>query len=105
MRLNNKLAENRIFYKRVTPEFVPKKKRRLNNTQGVFSDLPDWSFINGKPGPPTNKQTERKAIQRQICERIIMLSNEINKAEKLIDNNKIFKKEFLKKRKERLIIK
>ena len=70
------------------PESFWQKKRKLNNSYGVLADTPDWSFLDGRPAPPGALATQRKAIQRQICERIILLLGEIEKAKKTVVNRK-----------------
>ena len=105
VRTNNKLAKDLMFHKHVAPEYVPKKERVLNYCYGIFADVPDWSYVDGSPAPPANRPTERKAIQRQICERIIFLMNEIENAEKYIDNNKLFQEKLKNNQTKRLVIK
>jgi len=70
------------------PDSFWRKKRVLNNGYGIIADTPEWSFLDGHPAPPGNRATQRKAIQRQICKRIIQLLNEIDKAKKTAVNRK-----------------
>ena len=74
------------------------KKRMKNVAYGEMADTPDWSFLDGRPAPPGFRATQRKAIQRQICERIIQLNAEINSAKRQINNKKQLRIKYMTER-------
>ncbi|XP_072169602.1 large ribosomal subunit protein mL52-like [Diadema setosum] len=55
---------------------------RSGNEYGPLTDRPDWSYADGRPAPPGQGQLERKAEQRQLAERIDVLSKEMINAKK-----------------------
>ena len=85
--VSRSLSTSTVHYGRL-PESFWRKKRKLNNAYGALADTPDWSFLDGRPAPPGTLATQRKAIQRQVCERIITLLAEIERAKKAVVNKK-----------------
>lgn len=73
-----------ILYKQMVKrtEFVgrlenPKKQFQHFQKRGSFKDIPEWSYLDGKPAPPGMAKTRRRESQKQICLRIMELNNEI----------------------------
>ncbi|KAG8192491.1 hypothetical protein JTE90_018015 [Oedothorax gibbosus] len=46
---------------------------------GPLTDLPDWSYADGRPAPLSEGQKKRIKLQKQYCDDIIRLSNEVDK--------------------------
>ncbi|XP_070585294.1 large ribosomal subunit protein mL52 isoform X1 [Erythrolamprus reginae] len=46
--------------------------------RGLTTDLPDWSFADGRPAPPMAGHVRRLEKQREIVKRITKLSSEID---------------------------
>ncbi|XP_044143859.1 39S ribosomal protein L52, mitochondrial [Bufo gargarizans] len=51
---------------------------RSGSEYGPLTDLPDWSFADGRPGPPWKGQIRRKEENKELARRIVLLSNEID---------------------------
>ena len=81
------ISTSTVHHGKLPPSFW-RRKRNLNNGYGPLADTPDWSFLDGRPAPPGTLATQRKAIQRQICERIILLLSEIAEAKTKVVNKK-----------------
>lgn len=52
------------------------------NACGPLTDLPDYTFLDGRPTPLGTRQNNRMLKQKQIAERILTLSKEIDYAVK-----------------------
>ncbi|XP_001179356.3 39S ribosomal protein L52, mitochondrial [Strongylocentrotus purpuratus] len=50
---------------------------RSGNEYGPLTDNPDWSYADGRPAPPQPNQLRRKEEQRELAERIDILSKEM----------------------------
>jgi len=60
------------------------RKQPVNPTErGVLTDGADFSYADGRPAPPGVGQARRAAEQRQMMERIVQLTDEIDLAERL----------------------
>ncbi|XP_069489960.1 large ribosomal subunit protein mL52 [Ambystoma mexicanum] len=46
---------------------------------GPLTDLPDWSFVDGRPAPLWKGQVRRKAEREEFARRIVMLSKEVDR--------------------------
>ncbi|XP_056382657.1 39S ribosomal protein L52, mitochondrial [Hyla sarda] len=55
---------------------------RSGSEYGPLTDLPDWSFADGRPAPPWKGQSRRKEENKELASRIVMLSNEIDQGMK-----------------------
>ncbi|XP_066460066.1 large ribosomal subunit protein mL52 isoform X1 [Eleutherodactylus coqui] len=55
---------------------------RSDSEYGPLTDLPDWSFADGRPGQPWKGQTRRKEENKEFASRIIRLNNEIDQGMK-----------------------
>ncbi|XP_070576181.1 large ribosomal subunit protein mL52-like [Ptychodera flava] len=76
-----------------------------NPTQdyGPLVDLPDWSYEDGRPAPPTKRQLFNQQIRREIAEKIDIYSREMLEAkEKYIEKQQEHEKIEDKVRKSRL---
>ena len=80
------LHSSAITYKQAVKhtEFVGKlkqpRKQYVNfQKRGDFKDIPEWSFLDGRPAPPGMAKTRRREAQKQICLRIIELNREIER--------------------------
>ncbi|XP_068444354.1 large ribosomal subunit protein mL52 [Clinocottus analis] len=51
---------------------------RSGTEYGPLTDLPDWSFADGRPAPPMKGQLRRKQEREVLARRIIMLNSEID---------------------------
>ncbi|XP_044276843.1 39S ribosomal protein L52, mitochondrial [Varanus komodoensis] len=45
---------------------------------GPLTDLPDWSFADGRPAPPMKRQLQRKEKNKEFARRVVQLSAEID---------------------------
>ncbi|EHB00001.1 39S ribosomal protein L52, mitochondrial [Heterocephalus glaber] len=45
---------------------------------GPLTDLPDWSFADGRPAPPMKGQLRRKAQREKLARRVVLLSQEMD---------------------------
>ncbi|KAM3938632.1 large ribosomal subunit protein mL52 [Leptodactylus fuscus] len=55
---------------------------RSGSEYGPLTDLPDWSFADGRPAPLWKAQIRRKEENKELASRIVMLSNEIDEGMK-----------------------
>lgn len=55
-------------------------KARSGNEYGPLTDLPDWSYVDGRPAPATKGQQRRAQRQRVLNERILRLMREMDDA-------------------------
>ncbi|XP_026575285.1 39S ribosomal protein L52, mitochondrial [Pseudonaja textilis] len=46
--------------------------------QGLTTDLPDWSFADGRPAPPMAGHLRRQEKKRELVRRIAQLSSELD---------------------------
>ncbi|XP_078336771.1 large ribosomal subunit protein mL52-like [Crassostrea virginica] len=51
-----------------------------NTAYGPLIDLPDFSYLDGRPAPLTKRQVERMEEKKQISKRVYKLLGEINYA-------------------------
>nr|XP_020496026.1 39S ribosomal protein L52, mitochondrial isoform X2 [Labrus bergylta] len=51
---------------------------RTGSEYGPLTDLPDWSFADGRPAPPLKGHLKRKQQREDIARRIVMLSSEVD---------------------------
>lgn len=61
------------------------KKWRVENNlapsgteYGPLTDLPDWTFADGRPGPPLKGQERRKREREEFARRVVLLSSEVD---------------------------
>uniref|UniRef100_A0A3P8UWM0 Large ribosomal subunit protein mL52 n=1 Tax=Cynoglossus semilaevis TaxID=244447 RepID=A0A3P8UWM0_CYNSE len=52
---------------------------RSNSEYGPLTDLPDWSFADGRPAPPLKGQLRRKKEREDLARRVVMLNSEMDK--------------------------
>ncbi|CAH2294485.1 39S ribosomal L52, mitochondrial [Pelobates cultripes] len=52
---------------------------RSGSEYGPLTDLPDWSFADGRPGVPWKGQIRRKEEREAFARRVIVLSTEMEK--------------------------
>uniref|UniRef100_UPI0037E99400 large ribosomal subunit protein mL52 n=1 Tax=Semicossyphus pulcher TaxID=241346 RepID=UPI0037E99400 len=52
---------------------------RTGSEYGPLTDLPDWSFADGRPAPPMRGQLRRKQEREVTARRIVMLSSEVDR--------------------------
>ncbi|CAN9509277.1 unnamed protein product [Ophioblennius macclurei] len=45
---------------------------------GVLTDLPDWSFADGRPAAPLKGQLRRKQQREVLARRIVLLDSEVD---------------------------
>ncbi|XP_060886958.1 39S ribosomal protein L52, mitochondrial [Labrus mixtus] len=51
---------------------------RTGSEYGPLTDLPDWSFADGRPAPPLKGHLKRKQQREDTARRIVMLSSEVD---------------------------
>ncbi|KAM7366350.1 hypothetical protein PAMP_015798 [Pampus punctatissimus] len=85
---------------------------RSGTEYGPLTDLPDWSFADGRPAPPLKGMLRRRQEREVLARRIVMLSSEVDKgieswSEKQEEAKRIeeHKKSLLLKPKGRLLLK
>ncbi|KAF7230205.1 mitochondrial ribosomal protein L52, partial [Nothobranchius furzeri] len=52
---------------------------RNGSEYGPLTDLPDWSYADGRPAPPLKGQLRRKQEREVLARRIVMLSSEVDR--------------------------
>ncbi|XP_070849276.1 large ribosomal subunit protein mL52 [Chaetodon trifascialis] len=52
---------------------------RSGTEYGPLTDLPDWSYADGRPAPPMKGQLRRKQEREDLARRIVMLSSEMDR--------------------------
>ncbi|XP_062305485.1 39S ribosomal protein L52, mitochondrial [Osmerus eperlanus] len=52
---------------------------RSGSEYGPLTDLPDWSFADGRPAPPMKGQLRRKEERETLTRRIVALETEVDK--------------------------
>uniref|UniRef100_A0A4W5R1M7 Large ribosomal subunit protein mL52 n=1 Tax=Hucho hucho TaxID=62062 RepID=A0A4W5R1M7_9TELE len=52
---------------------------RSGTEYGPMTDLPDWSFADGRPAPPLKGQLRRKQERETLARRVVNLSSEVDK--------------------------
>ncbi|XP_003474551.1 large ribosomal subunit protein mL52 isoform X2 [Cavia porcellus] len=45
---------------------------------GPLTELPDWSYADGRPAPPMKRQLQRKAQREKFARRVVLLSQEMD---------------------------
>ncbi|XP_072106387.1 large ribosomal subunit protein mL52 [Mobula birostris] len=50
---------------------------RSGTEYGPLTDLPDWSFADGRPAPPMKGHIRRRQKAAEMAGRIVMLTNEL----------------------------
>ncbi|XP_008281589.1 large ribosomal subunit protein mL52 [Stegastes partitus] len=51
---------------------------RSGTEYGPLTDLPDWSFADGRPAPPLKGQLRRREEKEALAKRIVTLSSEVD---------------------------
>ncbi|XP_029932053.1 large ribosomal subunit protein mL52 [Myripristis murdjan] len=46
---------------------------------GPMTDLPDWSFADGRPAPPLKGHLRRRQEREALARRIVMLNSEVDR--------------------------
>ncbi|XP_048373556.1 39S ribosomal protein L52, mitochondrial [Sphaerodactylus townsendi] len=71
---------------------------------GPMTDLPDWSFADGRPAPPMKGYLRRQEKNREFARRIAMISSEIDRGmEKWETNQREQRQQAEEKRQNRLL--
>ncbi|XP_051922337.1 39S ribosomal protein L52, mitochondrial [Hippocampus zosterae] len=52
---------------------------RSGSEYGPLTDLPDWSFADGRPAPPMKGFLRRRQEREELARRIVMLNSEIDR--------------------------
>lgn len=52
---------------------------RTGSEYGPLTDLPDWSFADGRPAPPMKGHQKRREERENLARRIVMLSSEVDR--------------------------
>ncbi|XP_037531815.1 39S ribosomal protein L52, mitochondrial [Nematolebias whitei] len=52
---------------------------RNGSEYGPMTDLPDWSFADGRPAPPMKGHLRRRQEREVLARRIVMLNSEMDK--------------------------
>ncbi|XP_061664755.1 39S ribosomal protein L52, mitochondrial [Syngnathoides biaculeatus] len=52
---------------------------RSGTEYGPLTDLPDWSFADGRPAPPMKGTLRRRREREELARRIVMLDSEIDR--------------------------
>ncbi|KAM9827888.1 large ribosomal subunit protein mL52 [Neosynchiropus ocellatus] len=52
---------------------------RSGSEYGPLTDLPDWSFADGRPAPPMKGMLRRRQEREALARRIVMLNSEVDK--------------------------
>ncbi|XP_069044818.1 large ribosomal subunit protein mL52 [Lepisosteus oculatus] len=51
---------------------------RSGSEYGPLTDLPDWSFADGRPAPPLKGQIRRQKEREEFARRVVTLSSEVD---------------------------
>ncbi|XP_061525311.1 39S ribosomal protein L52, mitochondrial [Phycodurus eques] len=52
---------------------------RSGTEYGPLTDLPDWSFADGRPAPPMKGALRRRREREELARRIVMLDSEVDR--------------------------
>ncbi|XP_077356233.1 large ribosomal subunit protein mL52 [Festucalex cinctus] len=52
---------------------------RSGSEYGPLTDLPDWSFADGRPAPPMKGMLRRRQEREELARRIVMLDAEVDR--------------------------
>ncbi|XP_077597686.1 large ribosomal subunit protein mL52 [Stigmatopora nigra] len=52
---------------------------RSGTEYGPMTDLPDWSYADGRPAPPAKGMLRRQKEREELARRIVMLDSEVDK--------------------------
>ncbi|XP_077445907.1 large ribosomal subunit protein mL52 [Stigmatopora argus] len=52
---------------------------RSGTEYGPMTDLPDWSYADGRPAPPAKGMLRRQREREELARRIVMLDSEVDK--------------------------
>ncbi|KAJ8344686.1 hypothetical protein SKAU_G00288790 [Synaphobranchus kaupii] len=52
---------------------------RSGTEYGPLTDLPDWSFADGRQAPPLKGQERRKREREEFARRVVLLSSEVDR--------------------------
>ncbi|XP_077400175.1 large ribosomal subunit protein mL52 [Vanacampus margaritifer] len=52
---------------------------RSGSEYGPITDLPDWSFADGRPAPPMKGMLRRRQENEELVRRIVMLDAEVDR--------------------------
>ncbi|KAM8881406.1 large ribosomal subunit protein mL52 [Synchiropus picturatus] len=52
---------------------------RSGSEYGPLTDLPDWSFADGRPAPPMKGMLRRRQEREALSRRIVMLNSEVDR--------------------------
>ncbi|XP_055291718.1 39S ribosomal protein L52, mitochondrial isoform X2 [Moschus berezovskii] len=60
--------------------FSPSRQGLAANPSGYgpLTELPDWSYADGRPAPPMKGQLRRKAQREKFARRVVLLSQEMD---------------------------
>ncbi|OCU01256.1 39S ribosomal protein L52, mitochondrial-like isoform X2 [Xenopus laevis] len=61
---------------------------RSGSEYGPLTDLPDWSFADGRPAPPWKGQIRRKEEREAFAHRVVLLSTEMDQGMINWNNNR-----------------
>ncbi|KAM8961516.1 large ribosomal subunit protein mL52 [Pelodytes ibericus] len=76
---------------------------RSDSEYGPLTDLPDWSFADGRPAPPWKGHTKRNEEREAFTRRVILLSTEMEQGlKKWNENQQALRDEQLQKQKMQL---
>ncbi|XP_015911644.1 large ribosomal subunit protein mL52 [Parasteatoda tepidariorum] len=64
---------------------------------GPLTDLPDWSYADGRPAPLSEGQKRKIRLNKEYCEQIIKLSKEVDEVNEL-NMEKALKEESLRQK-------
>ncbi|XP_073509367.1 large ribosomal subunit protein mL52 [Phyllobates terribilis] len=79
---------------------------RSGSEYGPMTDLPDWSFADGRAAPPWKSQNRRKEENKELASRIIMFSKEMDQGmKKWTEKQDSLKEQQLLKQKNQLKLK
>ncbi|XP_028330864.1 large ribosomal subunit protein mL52 [Gouania willdenowi] len=60
---------------------------RSGSEYGPLTDLPDWSFADGRPAPPMRGHVRRKEERESLARRIVMLNSEVDQGMEVWQEN------------------
>ncbi|MBN3299760.1 large ribosomal subunit protein mL52 [Amia ocellicauda] len=62
---------------------------RSSTEYGPLTDLPDWSFADGRPAPPLKGQSRRRSEREELARRVVVLSSEMDRGMERWDQKQV----------------
>ncbi|KAL9648400.1 hypothetical protein ABK040_014022 [Willaertia magna] len=71
-----KTTSQKFIHRGTQKIFQARGLGRSGNESGILHDKPDWSYLDGTPGPLSKRATKKITIQKYFLERLMRLAVE-----------------------------